>query len=84
MPTLLAHGAQWPTESEPLSRALPRLDRDEAESYDAVRNMTLGRNVRLEQEMIEMANCSAACVDVGRSIVSLIVSRNCQNCDFSL
>lgn len=52
MPTLLAHRAQWSTESKPLSRDLPRLHRDEADAYDALRNMTLGRNVRLEQEMI--------------------------------
>ena len=50
--TLLAHRGQWSTESKPLSRDLPRLDRDEAEVYDVLRNMTPGRNVRLEQEMI--------------------------------
>jgi len=52
MPTLLAHRGQWSVESKPLSRDLPRLVRDEAEVYDALRNMTLGQNVRLEQEMI--------------------------------
>jgi hypothetical protein len=52
MPTLLAHRALWSAESKPLSRDLPRLDRNEAEVYDALRNMSLGRNVRLEQEMI--------------------------------
>ena len=35
-----------------MSRDLPRLDGVEADVYDALRNMTLGRNVRLEQEMI--------------------------------
>jgi hypothetical protein len=52
MPTLLAHRGQWSTESKPLSRDLTRLHRDEAETYDALRNMSLGQNVRLEQEMI--------------------------------
>ena len=50
--TLLAHRELWSTESKPLSRDLPRLDGVEADVYDALRNMTLGRNVRLEQEMI--------------------------------
>jgi hypothetical protein len=50
--TLLAHRGQWSTESKPLSRDLPRLDREEAETYDALRDMRLGRNVRLEQELI--------------------------------
>lgn len=50
--TLLAHRELWSTESKPLNRDLPRLDRDEADVYDALRNMTLGRNLRLEQEMI--------------------------------
>jgi hypothetical protein len=52
MPTLLAYRELWSTESKPISRDLPRLHRDEAEVYDALRNMSLGRNVRLEQEMI--------------------------------
>lgn len=52
MPTLLAHRDQWSTETKPLSRDLPRLDSDEAEAYDALRNMALGANVRLEQELI--------------------------------
>lgn len=52
MPTLLAHRDQWSTEGKPLSRDLPRLDRDEAEVYDALRDMTLGANVRLEQELV--------------------------------
>jgi hypothetical protein len=50
--TLLAHRGLWSTESKPLSRDLPRLDRDEAVVYNLLRDMTLGRNVRLEQEMI--------------------------------
>ena len=50
--TLLAHRELWSAESKPLSRDLPRLDRDEADVYDTLRNMRLGRNVRLEQEMI--------------------------------
>ena len=52
MPTLLAHRDQWSTGTRPLSRDLPRLDSDEAEVYDALRNMALGENVRLEQELI--------------------------------
>ena len=52
MPTLLAHRDQWSTETKPLSRDLPRLDSGEAEVYDALRNMALGENVRLEQELI--------------------------------
>lgn len=52
MPTLLAFRDQWSTESKPISRDLPRLDQGEADVYDALRDMTLGRNLRLEQEMI--------------------------------
>ena len=52
MPTLLAHRALWSAETKPLTRDLPRLDRNEVEVYDALRDMSLGRNVRLEQEMI--------------------------------
>ena len=55
MATLLAHREQWSAESKPLSRDLPRLNREEAEVYDALRDMRLGRNVRLEQEMIGFA-----------------------------
>jgi hypothetical protein len=51
MQTLLAHRGQWSAESKPISRDLQRLDRGEADVYDALRNMALGRNLRLEQEM---------------------------------
>jgi len=52
LPTLLAHREQWSTESKPVNRDLPRLHRDEAQAYDALRDMRLGANVRLEQELI--------------------------------
>ena len=50
--TLLAHRAQWSNEAKPLTRDLPRLNSDEAQVYDALRDRKLGANVRLEQELI--------------------------------
>jgi hypothetical protein len=52
LPTLLAHREQWSTDTKPISRDLPRLQADEAQAYDALRNLSLGANVRLEQELI--------------------------------
>ena len=55
MPTLLAHKGQWSAEAKPLARDLPRLTAEEAQVYDALRDQVLGRNVRLEQEMVGFA-----------------------------
>ena len=50
--TLLAHRAQWSTEAKPLTRDLARLNSEEAQVYNALRDRKLGANVRLEQELI--------------------------------
>jgi len=50
--TLLAHGAQWGTEPQPLTRDLPRLTADETAVFNDLRDNRLRPQLRLEQERI--------------------------------
>ena len=50
--TLLAHAAQWGTESQPVLRDLPRLNAEESAVYNGLRDNRLRPNLRLEQERI--------------------------------
>lgn len=50
--TLLAHAAQWGTESQPVLRDLPRLNAEESAVYNGLRDNRFRPNLRLEQERI--------------------------------
>ena len=50
--TLLAHAAQWGTESQPVLRDLPRLNAEERAVYNGLRDNRFRPNLRLEQERI--------------------------------
>lgn len=50
--TLLAFETHWGEEAKQTTRALPRLTPDEAVLYDALRDNSLRKNLRLEQERI--------------------------------
>lgn len=50
--TLMSHAAQWVSELDPVRRDLPRLDHEERELFDDLRDNRLGAGVRLEQERI--------------------------------
>lgn len=50
--TLHAHKTSWVVEDKPTTRALERLNNEEALLYDHLRKDKWGKNVRLEQELI--------------------------------
>jgi hypothetical protein len=50
--TLLAHGDAWGSEPSPSRAVLSRLTADESALYEALGRDTLGKSVRLEQELI--------------------------------
>ena len=58
--TLLAHPAQWVTEPDPTSAALPYLTPAEQSLYQSLQNGTFGERLRLEQEFISFASVAAA------------------------
>lgn len=58
--TLLAHRAQWGTEPDPTSVALPHLTAAEQSLYHSLRSGTFGERLRLEQELISFAAVTAA------------------------
>ncbi len=58
--TLMAHGPQWGLEPQPLRRDLFRLNSEERELFEDLRNDRIGRALRLEQEKIGFGWIKAA------------------------
>lgn len=58
--TLMAHKSQWVQEPQPLRRDLPRLNQEELQLFNALRDNRMGVGVRLEQERIGFAWVEAA------------------------
>jgi hypothetical protein len=61
--TLLAHRALWVCEDTPFRGALPRLQENERELYDALVNNRFGEKVRLEQERVSFGRVQRAIQD---------------------
>jgi hypothetical protein len=61
--TLLTHRALWVCEDTPFRGALPRLQADERELFDALVNNRFGEKVRLEQERVSFGRVQRAIQD---------------------
>ncbi|MGI6299137.1 MAG: Wadjet anti-phage system protein JetD domain-containing protein [Saccharofermentanales bacterium] len=58
--TLLAHQNLWVVEEQPERGNLTRLNTEEAELYNLLRDNSLGNKIRLEQERIGFCYLKAA------------------------
>lgn len=58
--TLVSHRHAWTAESSPLGHDLPSLTPAERAVYDLLRQNTLGRHLRLEQELVGFTQLTAA------------------------